>query len=205
MYILFVLSIIVSIGVVGPARGNTPVAAPTVLDRIIASVDQEVITESELEKQVQQLTARSEATNTELPELPVLKKQLLERMILEKLQLQLAKKEGISANPETIATAIADIAKRENLSLEELKSTLNEQGITFSDFQNTIKTQLILSQLQQKEIGKQISISSKDLENAKRNNKDADELYQQRFEQALKSWLKRLRANAEVTIYLDDA
>ncbi len=135
-----------------------------VLDRMVASVNGEAITESDLNKQTQLLLVRLQQTDTALPPMNVLHKQLLERMILEKLQLQLATQEGVIIDDSTLDNAIEEIASRDNLSLHQMQKFLEEQGIPFAQFCETIKTEITLSKLQQKEVGQNIIISKAEIE-----------------------------------------
>lgn len=134
-----------------------------VLDRMVASVNNDSITESELSRQTQMMIARLNQSGNALPPQEELRKQLLERMVLEKLQLQLAEKEGIEVDEPTVDKALDDIASRDNLTLAQLKQALEEQGVPFTQFRNTIKTEMTLSKLHQKEVGQYITISSNDV------------------------------------------
>jgi peptidyl-prolyl cis-trans isomerase SurA len=134
------------------------------LDRMVASINNEAITASELNKQTDLLLVRLRQADTPMPSLPVLRKQVLEKMVLEKLQLQLAKEEGIEVTEDTLNKAIEDIAARDNLSTAQMQQFLEEQGIPFPQFRQTIKTEITLSKLHQKEIGQNIVISARDID-----------------------------------------
>jgi peptidyl-prolyl cis-trans isomerase SurA len=134
------------------------------LDRMIASVNNEAITASELNKQTELLLVRLRQTDTALPPLSELRKQVLEKMVLEKLQLQLASQEGVVIDDTALEKAIQDIAQRDSLSVSQLQQFLEEQAIPFSQFRQTIKTEMTLSKLHQKEIGQHISVSNRDIE-----------------------------------------
>ncbi len=135
-----------------------------VLDKMVASVNSEAITESQLNQQTQLLLVRLRQADAALPPLPVLRKQLLERMILEKLQLQLATVEGIEVDEPTLNQALQDIAARDNLALSQMQQFLEEQGIPFTQFRETIKTEITLSKIQQKEVGQHITVSKADIQ-----------------------------------------
>jgi peptidyl-prolyl cis-trans isomerase SurA len=142
-----------------PAQKKLPV-----LDRMVASVNNEAITESELNRQTELLLIRLRQTDTPMPSLKVLHKQLLEKMILEKCQLQIASAEGMAIDEKTLNQAIHEIASRDNLSIAEMQQFLEEQGISFAQFRETIKTELLLSKIQQKEVGQRITISKAEVE-----------------------------------------
>lgn len=142
-----------------PATQKLPV-----LDRMVASVNNEAITESELNRQTELLLVRLRQTDTPLPSVSELHKQLLEKMILEKCQLQIAATEGITIDDKTLNQAVNEIANRDNLSISQMQAFLEEQGIAFEQFRETIKTELLLSRIQQKEVGQRITISKKEVE-----------------------------------------
>ncbi len=136
-----------------------------VLDRIVATVNREAITESELENQAQLLLLRLKQSDTPLPPMTELRQQLLERMILEKLQLQLAATEGIEIDDATLEQSMKEIAKRDGLTVHQMQQFLEEQGITPAQFRQTIKTEMTLSRLQAKTVGQQITVSKAEVEN----------------------------------------
>jgi len=155
------------LGLLGLTASAATTAAPQslpVLDRMVASVNDEAITESELKRQTELLLVRLRQTETPLPALPVLHKQLLEKMIMEKLQLQLAAAEGIEVDEKTLNQAIQEIASRDGLSVSQMQEFLVEQGIPVEQFRQTIKTELTLSKIQQKELGHRINISKTEVE-----------------------------------------
>lgn len=141
-----------SVSAASPKKGPT-------LDRMVAAVNKEVITESELDRQTELLLTRLRQADAPLPPLPELRKQVLERMILEKLQLQVASSEGIDVDDALLNQTIQDIAKRDGLSTPEMQKILEEQGVPFPQFRNTIKTEITLSKVQQKAIGQNIILS----------------------------------------------
>ena len=134
------------------------------LDRMVASVNNEAITESELNRQTDLLLVRLKQTETPLPSLLVLHKQLLEKIILEKCQLQIASAEGITVDEKALNEAVAEIANRDNLSMKEMQQFLEEQGVSFAQFRETIRVELLLSKIQQKEIGQHITISKAEVD-----------------------------------------
>lgn len=135
-----------------------------VLDRIVATVNRDAISESELNRQTQVLLLRLRQSDMELPSFETVRKQLLDKLILEKVQLQMAKEQGISVTDEELNAAIEDIAKRDKLSTDQMYDILKEQGMTEDQFKDNIKNEMIISRLQQREIGHQIIISNSDVE-----------------------------------------
>lgn len=161
----FASIVVLCLGFSSFALSAAPLKKLALLDRVVATVNKDSITESELERQTQLLLVRLQQTDAQLPPIAVLRKQLLEKMIMEKLQLQLASEEGIEIDETTLSNALGEIAKRDSLSLTQLQQFIEDQGIPFDQFRETIKTEMTLSKVQQKQIGQQISISAADVEN----------------------------------------
>lgn len=136
------------------------------LDRMVAIVNNDTITDSELEYQTSLLLLRlkQNENENELPPMVEFKKQILERMIMEKIQLQIASEVGISIDDTTLNQTLDEIANRDGMPLNQMREFIEEQGIPFQYFKDTVRKELILSRLQQKEIGQHISVSKTDIE-----------------------------------------
>lgn len=134
------------------------------LDRMVAVVNNDTITGSELEYQTNLLLLRLKQNTTELPPMAEFKKQILERMIMEKVQLQIASETGIDVDEATLNQTLDEIAERDGMPISQMHEFLEEQGIPFTYFKDTVKKELILSRLQQKEVGQHISVSKTDIE-----------------------------------------
>jgi len=135
------------------------------LDRIVAVVNNTIITDSELNHQTTFLLAHLQKTETELPPLTILKKQILEKMILQTLQLAMAEQIDIKVDQDMLNQAIQHQAKQEKLSLEAFKTSIEKTGISFKTFREQVKKELITMRLQQRVIGEQITISKVDVDN----------------------------------------
>ena len=143
---------------------HTAIAITPVLDRLVASVNGEAITESDLNMRTKLLMLHLNA-EANIPSIETMQKQLLEKMIIEKLQLQLATPEELKADPEAVAAHLADIATQDNLSVEEFKSFLADQDINFEKFRQWIQNEITLSKVQQREIGQSIHVSQTEISN----------------------------------------
>ena len=136
-----------------------------VLDSVIAVVNKDVITDSDLQSYLTFYLARLGRTGMNPPSEAVLRPQLLERMISEKLQVQLAKKFGIEVDDSKIEQAIHEIASQEGYaSLEAMKDWLSQHHVSFKKFRELIKTEMIIMELQQREVGQQVRISKADVD-----------------------------------------
>lgn len=139
-------------------------AATQQLDSIVAIVNDDVIVRSELENQVQLITAQLKGRGTPLPARPVLEKQVLERMIGNRLQLQRAKQLGITVDDAMLLKAITNIAERNSMSIEQLRRVLASEGINFNQFREDTRMQLITGQLQAQEVMNRISVTDQEID-----------------------------------------
>ena len=101
----------------------------TLLDRIAAVVNDGVVMESEVDAQMQEVTSRLQAQNMALPPDSVLRKQVLDRLILQRIELEQADRDGITISEDQLNSALADVAKRNNIPFSDLPNALAQQGI----------------------------------------------------------------------------
>jgi peptidyl-prolyl cis-trans isomerase SurA len=135
-----------------------------VLDRMVANVEGEAILESELQREIATIVQRIQASKTAMPPDYVLKKQVLEKMIVEKLQRQLAEKAGINLSEEMLNNSATDIAQRNNMTLEQFKQELQKQGLSYQSFQDNMRNEIIINQLRGREIGDRIKVTDREIE-----------------------------------------
>lgn len=139
--------------------------AATVLDRIVAVVNDEVVLESELEHMVRTIENQLEAKGTPLPPDYILEQQVLERLIMQRLQLQLADKTGIRVGDETLNETLQRIAENNGLSLGEFRNVLERDGYHFPSFRENIREEIIISQLHKREIEDRVTVSEAEIDN----------------------------------------
>jgi len=165
-YSKFLFKILIILGgvVSFPVLANATVNKGAVLDRVVAVVNDEAIPESALNRQMQLLMMRIQQGDMTPPPQDQLRKQLLDKMILEKLQLQRAKEASIEVEENELNNTIADIAKRDNLSINDLKKSLEDQGVSFTQFRDTIKNELTILKLHHRELGQNINISATEID-----------------------------------------
>ena len=113
---------------------NTTAMAIEALDKIVAIVNNEIITNTELVQNKKLILSSIDLERTALPEENILNKQILNQMILNKLQLQLATNSGIEVETQSVNTAIMEIAKDERMPLEEFQNSLKNKGLTIEKF-----------------------------------------------------------------------
>lgn len=133
------------------------------LDRIVAVVDEDVITKAELEKNITQIMAQLRERNTSLPPRDSLALQVLERMISQRLQLQVAERLGLQIDDATLDRAVVNVAAKNNLSLSQLRSAVEHYGIGFNEFREDIRQQLLLLRLQTQEVVRRVNVSEQEV------------------------------------------
>ena len=135
------------------------------LDRVIAVVDSGVVMESELNKRVKEIVDRLRQSNTELPPLSVLEEQVLERLITEEIQMQIAERAGIKISDSELNKTLLGIASQNSLSLEEFRVDIEGQGASYRDFRDTVRKEMIIQRVQRGKVGGRVEISEQELEN----------------------------------------
>ncbi len=143
----------------------SPAYAKQTLDKIIAVVNSDVISQNELDNYTRVVIADLKSkSDTALPPKSVLQEQLLNRMVMDKIQLQLAEQSGIEVDSISVSEALQQIARSDGKSMEQFKRDIESSGISFDEYRNLIRTELILQRLQAKEIAQHIVISKSDVE-----------------------------------------
>jgi len=137
-------------------------AAP--LDKVVAIVNDNVITSSELETQVEALRQQITAKNMQLPPENVLRKQVLQHLIDVELQLQIAKKNDLTIDNTELNEAISKIAQNNKISLTQLREEIIKQGLGWEEYRENIRKEMLLNRLQQKAVGKDIVVSTQQVE-----------------------------------------
>jgi peptidyl-prolyl cis-trans isomerase SurA len=141
------------------------VAEVTKMDRIVAVVDQVVITEKELTDRIRVVSSQLEKQGTQLPPQNVLEKQVLERLINDSLQLQLAAQTGLRVDDNQLDKTIERIAEQNKLGVPEFRKALEEEGITFRKFREDIRNEIILARLREREVENRINVTEAEIDN----------------------------------------
>lgn len=134
------------------------------LDRIVAIVEDDVVLERELALEVNNIEKKLISNNVMIPPTLVLRKQVLERVIIDRLQRQLAEKSGIRISDEMLRASIRDIARRNDLSVEQFRQELESEGMSFKAFEDSIRNEIIINQLRAREIGTRVKVTDREIE-----------------------------------------
>ncbi len=135
------------------------------LDYIAAVVNDDVITHSELDRRVHTVEQQLSDRNTRLPPADVLRRQVLERMIMERLELQEADHSGIRVDDETVTRVVAKLAGENHLTLPQFKQALEREGMDFGQFRENIRNQVMISRLRQREVERHVSVTQQEIQN----------------------------------------
>ena len=135
------------------------------MDRIIAVVDQGVITEQELLDRISTVSAQLEKQGTALPPQNVLEKQILERLIVDSLQLQLAAQTGIKVDDTQLDKTIERIAAQNKLGIEEFKTLLEKDGMSVRKFREDIRSEITIARLREREVDNKLNVSEGEVDN----------------------------------------
>jgi len=134
------------------------------VDRIVAVVNSEVITRSELAERVLVAERQLKRQNTPMPEARVLERQVLDRLILEKAQLQLAKETGLRVDEVQLDRTLSRIAENNKMTLAAFRQALERDGIQFDRFRDEIRSEIMLTRLREREVDDKIQISDSEIE-----------------------------------------
>ncbi|MFP5344828.1 MAG: peptidylprolyl isomerase [Gammaproteobacteria bacterium] len=150
--------------VIGSVAGaeRTPVVE---LDHVLVVVNDDVITQSELNAEIATISAQLRQQNTALPPADMLNKQVLERLILKRLQLQLAGSIGIRVDDDTLNRAISTIAQQNKLSLAEFRDVLEKDGFSFPVFRERIREEIIINRLRQRQVDSRVTVTEQEVDN----------------------------------------
>jgi len=135
------------------------------LDQVVAIVDDEAILQSELEARVNTIVGRLSAQGTGLPPRSVLEERVLEQLISESIQLQMADDMGMRISDNELNETLANIARSNNMSLEQFEQQLAEEGVTYQQAREQIRNEMLTSRVQQRRVGNRVRITEREVEN----------------------------------------
>ncbi|MEL7448814.1 MAG: peptidylprolyl isomerase SurA [Pseudomonadota bacterium] len=134
------------------------------LDRVVAIVNDGVVLQSELDSQYDVITAQLRAQNTQLPPEDVIRKQILERLIVSRIQLQRAERIGIRISDDMVNIAIARIAERNGVALSELPQVMAAQGLSYARYREQMRQDIIIDKLRETEVDARVPVSRREVE-----------------------------------------
>lgn len=162
------LGICILIGFVG---GHAALAQPKPhpIDRIVAVVNDDIITEQQLAHRLTEFKQQAAAQGRSLPKEQVLRRQLLKRMIEQKLQLQLAQRNHIAVTQDQLNAQIQKIAKENHMTLSQFKNALEQQGLNYAQYRRRLRDQMTIQLLQREAIAPKIHITKQQVDGLLKN------------------------------------
>lgn len=153
--------LLVCVSVPGYSQSRTRIQ---LVDRIIAVVNQEVITQFELNDRMQRVTRELEQRNTPLPPKDVLEAQVLERLITERVQLQRASETGLRVDEPLLDRTVERVAQSNSMSPAEFRAAIERDGIPMSKFREELRNEILLTRLREREVDNRITISENEVD-----------------------------------------
>jgi peptidyl-prolyl cis-trans isomerase SurA len=139
--------------------------SPVVLDRIVAVVNDEVITRHELEDRMKVAVRQLNQQGTPLPPRDVIQRQLLERLVTDRVQLQFAKETGLRVDDNDLDRAIGRIAQDNKLTVEQMREVLTRDGVPYAKFRDDVRTEITLARLREREVENKIVVAESEVDN----------------------------------------
>lgn len=134
------------------------------LNRIVAVVDEDAITSLELEKRLQAILVQLRQNNTPAPPLDILRRQVLERLIIERIQLALAGSRGVRVDDEALNEVITRIAGQNQLTLAQFRAALERDGIAFADFREEVRGEITMNNLRAREVEGRVEVTQQEVD-----------------------------------------
>ena len=134
------------------------------LDAIVAIVDDDVVLASELLSRLKVVREQIDREGVQAPSDDVLVSQLMERLVLENIQIQQARRRGVEIDDESLTRAVAGFAKQNDMTLEQFQQALAEDGMSYRSFREDIRREMLIQRLQRNMVNRRITISEQDVE-----------------------------------------
>jgi peptidyl-prolyl cis-trans isomerase SurA len=135
------------------------------INRVVAIVDTDVVMQSQLDQRVREVQQTIAKRGDALPPQHVLDQQVLERLIIENIQLQMGDRSGIRITDEELNQAVGTIAQRNNMTLEQFRSALQADGLSYEDAREQIRREMVISRVRQRRVAERIQVSDQEVEN----------------------------------------
>ncbi|WP_114192693.1 peptidylprolyl isomerase SurA [Edaphovirga cremea] len=143
---------------------STAFAAPQEVDKVAAVVDNGVVLESDVTGLMQSVKLSAKQAGQQLPDDATLRHQILERLIMDNIQLQMAQKMGITLTDEDVDKAIANIAGQNNMTPDQLRSRLAYEGVNYNTYRAQIRKEMLISEVRNNEVRRRVSILPQEVE-----------------------------------------
>ena len=159
---LFVTCALLAVATAVPAEELS--GTGSLLDRIAAVVNDGIVLQSELDQQTQMIAERIQQQGQQPPARNVLRQQVLERLVLQELQLQRADRLGIQVTDEMLNTALTDVAQRNSIQFSDLPAALEQQGVDYRAYREEMRREMTMTALRQRDVYSRIFVSPREVE-----------------------------------------
>jgi peptidyl-prolyl cis-trans isomerase SurA len=143
---------------------RTPLDKVVPIDRVVAIVNDEALTQYDINEQKRVVLGQMKAANVTPPSADVLEKQLLDRLITERVLLQYAKETGIRVDDTQVERALARIAEDNKLSNEDFRKAVEREGIPFAKYRNDIRNEITVQRLREREVEGRVNVSDAEVD-----------------------------------------
>ncbi|TVP57604.1 MAG: molecular chaperone SurA [Halomonadaceae bacterium] len=164
-----ITALLLALGVAANAQANRQP-----LDRVIAVVEDDVILQSELESRVRTIQSRLNAQGTQMPPAGVLEQRVLEQLVLDSVQLQMAERVGMRVSDTELNDTMRNIAQRNEMTLQQFERALASEGLTFQQAREQIRQEMLVSRVQQQQVGQRIRVTDREVDNYLRSAEGQD-------------------------------
>ena len=135
------------------------------LNRVVAIVDNDVVMQSQLDARLREVQQTITQRGAALPPESVLSQQVLERLIIENIQLQIGERSGIRITDEELNQAIGTIAQRNGMSIEQFRAALANDGLSYTDARDQVRREMIISRVRQRRVAERIQVTDQEVQN----------------------------------------
>jgi len=135
------------------------------LNRVVAIVDNDVVMQSQLDSRLREVQQTITQRGAALPPEHVLSQQVLERLIIENIQLQIGERSGIRITDEELNQAIGTIAQRNGMSIEQFRAALAADGLSYTDARDQVRREMIISRVRQRRVAERIQVTDQEVQN----------------------------------------
>lgn len=143
---------------------SLPTSAAELLDRVVAVVNKDAIMQSDMEQRVTQATQQLQSRGINLPPQNVLERQVLDRMVTEQIQLQMAEQSNLSIDDTQLNTTLRGIAKDNGMTLDAFADKLEQDGMSLAEVREQVRRELLVQQVQQRSVASKVRISDREVD-----------------------------------------
>lgn len=159
-----IATLAMTLGLAGGAR-----VAAEPIDRIVAIVDDDVVMQSEFDRFKERILQQMGQRGGQMPPEDIVNRQVLERLVMAKIQLQYAKRAGVNVDDDTLNKAVTSVAAQNKLSLEQFREVLAKEGYDYGQYREDIRNEITLARLKQREVDNRVTVSDREIDSYLQN------------------------------------